>query len=54
MTPDPKDRKISDLEKEIQKLQREIQGLLKTVTYLQRENSRRRSEINTLSTKRIS
>ena len=52
MKPEDKDRRIAALEKQVAQLEKEIRSLLKSLSYIERENNRRKSEIQILAARK--
>jgi hypothetical protein len=46
---DPKDQKIAALEQQLQKLVRQVTDLNQRVSFLERENNRRKQDVNVLA-----
>ena len=46
---DPKDKQIAELEKTLQRLMENVKLLNQRVTFLERENNRRKGDVNQLS-----
>lgn len=48
---DPKDQKIAMLEQQVHKLSRQIAELAQRLSFLERENGRRKQDVNILARK---
>ena len=46
---DPKDQKITALEQQLQKLTKQVNELNQRISFLERENNRRKQDINILA-----
>jgi regulator of replication initiation timing len=46
---DPKDQKITALEQQLQKLTKQVNELNQRVSFLERENNRRKQDVNVLA-----
>jgi regulator of replication initiation timing len=46
---DPKDQKIATLEQQLQKLTKQVNELNQRVSFLERENNRRKQDVNILA-----
>ena len=51
MATDPKDQKIIALEQQLERVSLQVKELARRISFLERENNRRRQDVNTLSRK---
>lgn len=50
-SPDPKDQKIALLEKQLETANRQLTELARRISFLERENNRRKQDVNLLARK---
>jgi regulator of replication initiation timing len=46
---DPKDQKVAALEQQLQKLTKQVNELNQRISFLERENNRRKQDVNVLA-----
>jgi len=51
MVTDPKDQKMIALEQQLERVSLQVKELARRISFLERENNRRRQDVNTLSRK---
>lgn len=49
MATDPKDQKITALEKQLLRAEMQLKELARRISFLERENNRRRQEVNQIA-----